>query len=389
MNGLSFRSLVGMTVLVSACALWVWSGSGETASPDAKGQPLYPDFSAFLNDIEKVDISSGGETVTLVRRGGEWFLDEWGGYPAKFETVKQVVYGVSQLAIDAPKTARPERWADLGVDDPGIGAAGVGLQLSTGDERLIDLVVGRSGGNNGLYVRRVGEDQSWLVTGGFELPSDGAGFVDTQILQIAADRVGRVQIEHPDGERYSVRRTGEGYSDWELDELALDMELRSAGLLSALGGALARFDLDRVASPGDIDEAAVDWTHARFELTDGLAVTVSTARVEDTDYARIEVEQIPLPPGLDGPPVPGEETAPETPARSDEQIATEVTELDTRVGPWTYVLASWRADALRKRLDELVQPIEPGEAVESVDFDLSDFEVPSEPLDAGEDLSDG
>ena len=373
---LSFGNLVGLTVVLTVVAFWVYARQDIGTTVGGGGEEFLPELAEQMNAIERLTVDTAGESLSLVRKDGEWFVSNWGDYPARFEDVKEVIYGAATLTVDSPKTSKPERWADLGVEEPGEGSSSVRLRMSLpngGD--VADFVVGRPKGRTGVYVRRTGEDQTWLVDGRLSPPRRASGWVETEILTLDTNRVARVVVRHPDGEMLTLRRTGEGSSDWELMELGFGSELRSPGLLSSLAGSIARLDLESVAKPGDLDASTPDWMTTRFETDDGLAIDVRTAEVDGTVYARLSASTIPIADALAAPvldpesPESEDGTPPETP-RTAEDAAAEAADLQAEIARWTYVIPSWKADAMRKRLADLVQEELPDDAAESGILDL-------------------
>ena len=370
-NGSAFRNVVVLTAVLAVVAVWMWSTQDALgALSDRAGESVMPDLVDSLNDVGLVTVERGGETYTLERQGGEWVVRDWGGFPARFEDVKEFVYGLSQLTLHEPKTARPDRWNQLGVEEPGPGSEATRVRLTAEGAAVGDVVLGRRAAQDALYVRRSGEDRSWRTKGFVEPPRAAVNFVERDIVSIPGTRIARVSIEHPDGEAFALKRTGETSTSWVLEELPPGQELISPGLLSSLAGTLARFDLDGVVPPGDVDATNPEWTTARFEAKDGLVVTLRTTPSGEDTLARIQVAFVPPPAEPAGPPAEGEAPAADD-GPSPEEVASEAATLQAKVGRWTYVIPKYRAEQLRKRLADLVQDLPPaapadGEPVENI-----------------------
>lgn len=352
MKSNGFRNLLVITVLLAVAAVWAWTDHASSDAPPGAGEKVLPGMTEALNDIDRVVAIGSHGTITLAKQGGEWFIEEWGGFPAKFETVKAAVVGAEGLVIDAPKTKRPDLWNDLGVEDPGAGRDSIRLKFSTGGEAVGDLIVGRMKGRDAVYVRRTGEDQAWLARGRLSPPRLPTAWVDAEILSIPPERIQRVVIQHADGERLTVKRTGDGPNAWQLREMDLGYELRSPGLLSSVASALSRMSLEAAMPAVAVDAALPEWTSTRYETNDGVAITVRTAEVDGRTVARFSAEA--LPPkatDVEGPAPDGAASADRTP----QEIAMEVAALNAQAGTWTYVLPAWKVQSLVKRMDDLVQ----------------------------------
>jgi len=362
----SFRNVLVLTVLLAAAAVWVWSQQNRTgAEPEHVGELLFPELPARLNDIERIELQSAGESFAFVRQGGEWTVESWGGFPASFEKLKEVAYGVSRLQVLQPMTARPSGWGELQVQEPAEGNTALRVRLQAGGATLADVVVGRSAGRNEVFVRRSGEDQTWKASGSLLPPKEANGYVEREILAVPAARVARVTIEHPDGERVDLSRTGGGSNDWALAAIPEGMEITAPGLLAQAPGAIARLELDAVAPAAEVDALGSEWTSTRFETEDGLEIVVRTTKdaAGEKTYARLSVAALPRPEGEDvGPPEPADAAdEPASDEKSPEEIAAEAAGLQAKVAPWTYVIPSWRSDNLRKRMADLVRVPPPPE----------------------------
>ncbi|MEZ5729785.1 MAG: hypothetical protein R3E48_18450 [Burkholderiaceae bacterium] len=110
----------GLTMLAIATAAAVagaalsagaWqTGNGE----ESRGERFLPELADQANRIDSIRVRTGGWQVSLAKRG-ERFVDA-SGFPARLETIRDLVTGLAGLTIEERKTARPERYAELEVD---------------------------------------------------------------------------------------------------------------------------------------------------------------------------------------------------------------------------------------------------------------------------------
>ena len=92
-----------------------------------------------------------------------------------------------------------DTWAHLLGDDLHYGL------FATGDETLADLLVGRDrpaevGG--GVFVRKAGENQTWLASGSYQPNRRAIQWLDRNIVNIDSRRVHRVTMQHADGDGF-------------------------------------------------------------------------------------------------------------------------------------------------------------------------------------------
>ena len=103
---------------------------------------LYANLIAQVNNVVQIDVRNAEHRTELERVDNKWQIANRDGYPARFETVKQVVVGIAELAILETKTSVPERYPRLRVEDVDTPDA-KSLQVTLKDARA-----NRTGGSN-------------------------------------------------------------------------------------------------------------------------------------------------------------------------------------------------------------------------------------------------
>jgi hypothetical protein len=300
----------------------------DSAAPSAT--LAFEGLAARLADARTIEVRKHDATLVLRRQGEAWVLPDRGNYPARPERVRELLVGLTELRLIEPRTADPGLHDRLGVDDPlREGSTGVLLRvLGAEDAPLAELVVGRrrvrtqGGVPETAYVRRPTEAQAWLAEGRLAVDADPQLWVDRDIANIARDRIRRVVIRRL-GEAELVLDRGEA-PEAKLqvqqppdapptDEVALDEVARALEYLSFLD----------VTTEGEVPGTALGET--RFELTDGMAVTVWPHKGTDTLWIRLRAEG-----GADA------------------------AELNARWQGWAYQVGEWKEKAFMPRLAELV-----------------------------------
>lgn len=195
----------------AALSAGAWqTGNGE----ESRGERFLPELADQANRIDSIRVRTGGWQVSLAKRG-ERFVDA-SGFPARLETIRDLVTGLAGLTIEERKTARPERYAELEVDAPGSpNSSGRRVELSVAGKRVADLVVGKrdptvGGTQGGQFARRSDSATSWLLRGAANLPESRAGWFDTTLFEAASDRIAGVRIVDADGHSLELRPKGKG-----------------------------------------------------------------------------------------------------------------------------------------------------------------------------------
>jgi hypothetical protein len=374
-------ALVVLTVVVGVAA-WALRARSLPAAPELP-ERFVPGLSEQINELTAVTVAGHDEQFTLRRTGETWGLEQKDGHPVRFEKLKGLVVGLSELRPLEKKTASPSLHSKLGLLAPSAeGSTSVEVTLlGAGGAPVADVIVGNPGpAARTRYVRRADEDQTWLVQGDLNLVASLQQWLDTEVMRLEPAAVSRVTVTHPDGEVLVVAKDAKDDPVWTIADVPEGSEPKSAGIGSTVAGALQWLDFDDVAAASGHPLPEADRVTTVFETWDGLRVTVTAAR-----------EPAPAQePGAAG------EDAPETPpdAAGDAEAEPEPTEwlaltveagdsatdearqqaatLNARVSPWVYKVGKYKASTLRQRLADVTQP-KPAEAPKPA-------EEPAEPV---------
>ena len=188
----SFLVLLGATIVLVAAAVYALVTGDRAVAPVVHNERVFPALADHLGDLAWMRISRGAMKADLNLIAGRWAVVEKGNYPAAPGKVRRLLLGLAELTLVEPKTARPELFARLDLDDPSNGKSTlVGLQDRTG-KTVAELIVGKmrrdrlGGGNDAVYVRKPGADRAWLARGSLDLPGDLVDWLDRRILDIPA-----------------------------------------------------------------------------------------------------------------------------------------------------------------------------------------------------------
>ena len=137
--------------------------------------------------------------------------------------------------------------------------------------------------NSGTYIRRPGEDQSWLASGGFDLEPEVEAWLDQIVVEVDREEVAKVAVTLADGGTYSVSREKAG-DELQFDDLAEGEALKADASITELASALTS-----VRHAGVKRVTDMSWPEVRQAATirsfDGLELTVELALIEDEPWA--------------------------------------------------------------------------------------------------------
>ncbi len=297
------------------------------------GTLLFPGLGGALEKAEKIEIAHAGKRFAILRKGDVWTLPSLGAYPVEPTKVHAMLAGLAELRVLGRRTADPAEFAALGVDDPNKSAAtGTLVTVSDGaGHPLASLIVGHqnyatSGGETEtLYVRRPGEDQSWLAQGKLGVDAEPDLWIDhsianidhAKIVHVAITRGPETLIFAPQDGKLALLDPAQhaALQPYKLDTVWRALEFLSFSSVRA-GPALPGKPLARTV----------------FTLAGGTAITVTLARDGKELWARFAATG----------------------------AGTEAKALARKFGDWSYRLGDWRESALAPTLgDMLAKPPPP------------------------------
>ena len=330
--------LLAATIVIVAVAIFALARGEPGVSPAAPGARAFPDLGSRLGDLAWVRLSKGSVKADFAAIGGRWVLVGKGNYPAAPDKMRRLLLGLADLSLVEPKTARPELFARLDLDDPGNGKSTLVALKDRGGKTIAELVVGKvrhdrlGGGNDSVFVRKPGDNRAWLARGSLGLPGDAAGdsigWLDRRILDIAGSRIAGVALTGGDGLELVLRRDIPG-GKFAVADPPPDVRLKGPVVLAEPAAALAGLDLDDVKPAAEVPVPQVGVASAIFTSFDGLTVTLRLFAHDNSDWVAIEAS------GGGG---------------ADSQV------INTRVVQWRYAIPAGRAKLLRTRLADLVEP---------------------------------
>ncbi|MFO0856327.1 MAG: DUF4340 domain-containing protein [Phycisphaerales bacterium] len=416
MNPKTILILVAATAAIGALAYFV-SSSNTPAKPDATksadtadstGTLLFPQAATKAGDVARVVIQQGEKKITFTRldapvktsrtETSQWGINEKDNYPALEDKVRGLIRSVINASSIEAKTASPELYEKIGVDDPTKRPPAPADPLSVPKDQKKDpnylvsltdssganiasLIIGKKQDAANwdpekatTYVRPADQAQSHLVRATYTLAMEPIDWMKRAPLDTAAgafkslrvqqpakkDANGNdvpgevVDIERPDAviENYFVKQRPEGRA------LTDEMMHRSALI------ALSSLSADDVAKVNTIDFAnAVVATYTTF---DGAVYTVRSVPKDGKYWININVTSDP---SLFTPttpmPVPDgdaakQEEAKQAAAKQDEtrkaEVAKEVADLNARLSPWAYLVSDYSGKQFRVTLEQLLKP---------------------------------
>ncbi len=353
---MKLKLLIGLAVVALAAvggAVAV-SLSQKAAAPQAQsGQRLYPELAARADDIQSIVIARKDGSFRIVRDGDRWLVPDKAKYPASTDAVRRLLVGLSELRALEAKTTTAATYPELdveNVDSPNAKSVQVSL-LDAGGGAVLSVIVGKSrfgrGGafGDGVYVRKAGDAQAWLAQGRLTVDREIAAWMDRKIVDVPRERVSAVTVKAP-GQALTVSRAKADDKDFTLKDVPADRKAKAAYDINAVGGGFEGLELDDVRPAAEVKFTAT--SPATEAVTfDGLRITASFAEQDGATWARLAAKA--------EPPAALPKTEGESKLKSADDVRKEADTINARVGGWAYKLQTYKAETLRRKLEDLLE----------------------------------
>jgi Domain of unknown function (DUF4340) len=331
-------ALLAVTLAAVVGAVYVGQ-SGESADENPLvGTRVLPEVGKRIDEVGRIALVHAGQKTTLVRRGKGWVVEEKSDYPANDTKVDEALLGLAGITYVEEKTRTPGLYPRLAVEDADKKNAKSTL-VTVADAKgslLGEVIVGKhrvdqlGGGNDGVYVRKPGGAQSWLARGTLDLSGDTTQWLDRSLLDLPAAKVKDVALTQPDGAKLEFDRKKPADAFALAVPVPAGKKLKSDDPLDDPASALAGLELDDVRPAKSFDFPKTGTAVARYASFDGLVVTLSLAKKDGTDWARIAVA-------------------------GSGAAAKEAAALEAKLAPWIFALSADKAKTLETKLADVIE----------------------------------
>lgn len=322
-------------------------GQRTETSPAGAGAPLVAGLAESIGDIEHVTVTrANGEIVATIEKGQDnWVVTDKHGYAANAGKLRQALTALGEARILEQKTANPELYARLGVEDvTAPQAAGISVAFSAPGRDLPTIILGNAEGANYRYARRAGEAQSFLVDRNPDVPRNAAQWLDSVVIDVRSDRVREVTITHADGEVVRISKTGPELANFDVADVPSGRELSYPGVANVIGNALRELNLEDL-EPADAAATEAP-TIVEYRTFDGLIVRVTGVERNDESWITLEASADAAAPAPAAPAAEGAAAA---------DPAAEAARINAKVGGWRYKIAGFQYDQMTRRMADLLR----------------------------------
>lgn len=334
--------LLAVTVLAVVLAVVSSVGGPAAQSNPLVGALVLPDLGRQLGSVDRITMVHGAQKVTLKRAADGWQDEDKGGWPADPTRVRHLLLGLAELRYVETKTREPALYARLGVEDAGKPESKSTL-LTVADAKgklLADIIAGNSkydelgGGDDGLYLRKPGDVQSWLVRGSLGLIGDRGIWLEKTLFDVPAAAIKEAVFIPADSQAVAIVRVAAGDKFRLTSPIPKGKKLKDGDSLAEPAGALASLELADVQPAAAFAWPTTGVAHARFTTFDGLTVTLDIADRDKTSWVRIVAA--------------GSGTA-----------AAKAQVINAKVHGWLFAFPDYKAGLFKTTLAGLIEPAKP------------------------------
>lgn len=374
---LAILAAVTAAAVIVAGAVVMWRES-ETRRTVSEAE-LFPGLIGRINDVTAIEVTAGAETFRIARAGEQWVVPAKADFPARFDKVRKILIAIGELKTVEAKTADPERHAELGLAEPAADADGAGRRvrlLGADDAEIAALVVGKParGAGDLVYVRRAGDDQTWLARADIDPGAKPMDWIDTLVVQIPFERIQGGVIRHADGEVVEFAKDSPEATEFELTGLPEGAKVVSAMTVDSLARAIAMLRFDDLAAREPAPVAGEPAAVATYRTFEGLTVEAEVwvgdkgdadEDAEHTYWVRIAAAYDPAAAAVEPEPAAAEESPDEADpeAKPDEEepfdAAAAAERIAAHTARWVFKVPEFKGLQLTMRLDELIEMPKP------------------------------
>ncbi|MFO1235689.1 MAG: DUF4340 domain-containing protein [Alphaproteobacteria bacterium] len=356
-RGRALLWLILAAALSAAVAVVAVLGDRAAVTATSMNETMFPGFAESSTKAATIRIESPTLYVTLNKGAdGKWTVADRSNYPANPEGVRALMLAMSQIKLVERRSADPARHAALELTTGEMGSGHAVTVTAADGSVLAALVAGKvqsraTGSSPGtLFVRRAGEDQTWLARGGIPIPASVGATLDKTLFTLDEARIAMVRVEPRGLAPYTLTRAAPG-EPFALDAVPAGKVAQSAQILQTPASAIAGLTFDDVMKADAVE--LKDATTATFATFDGLVVKVTlVAGGPEGAFGLIEASVDEARAATAPPPAEGK-------AKADPKA--DAAAINARVAGWAYRLPTFVLTNLVPPLEMLVED-KPAEA---------------------------
>lgn len=331
--------LAGVAAIMVVLAVLSLMHQAALVAPKYTPRPVFPNLAHQSRQVARIHIESKkyGAVDVAFKPSTGWVLPNLHDYPAEYATVHKTLVAMAGLETIAPETARASWLHYLHLDAPDKGGDGTKIVLLNEKGTVIAQMIagktrdiGEPGGATGLFVRKPGSNQSWLVRSVFVPSANPKDWMNKDVVGVVRARIQEADVSPMTGPSYVVQRDKPSDADFKLVPMPKGRELSYASAPDGVAASLVDFTFDSVSPAKDFDFA-----HGAQLVTktfDGLEVTTAVVKKGTAYWAQLSAKAL-------------------KPAAKDE-----ARKINKAADGWAFQIPAYKGSQFTTTLDQLLKP---------------------------------
>jgi len=249
-------------------------------------------------------------------------------FPADLGKLRQLIIALADARIVEEKTADPEQYEKLGLDMPGQDSGGTQITVA-GPDFSYTVVLGTQAQGKFRYARVEGEAASYLIDQNPTPATTAGDWLQTDLLDISAQRVQGVSILHADGESIVIAKQDQEQTDFRVQDIPTGRELSYPTVANSIGGALSALQLEDVRA----SVAATPVATVEFQTFDGYKIDATAVAEGDKTWVSFVAAV----------------------SNEDADAAASVSTLNERLQGWQFMLPDYKKNQLLRRWNDILK----------------------------------
>jgi hypothetical protein len=271
---MKLKTLIVSIVVLAAAAVVVYFVSRPPAAvvADARiNQPLID--RATIEKAAKLRLSDAGKTVEIAQANGAWRVPSYYDMPADFSKLSGFIGSLTDAKLQRLVTTNPDKIARLEFKDTKIEL------FDSADKPLWSVTLGKTpetGG--GRFVRYGDEKKAYLASLNAWLDTDPKNWANSELLNVKADDVAKVEIPFAEGGPITVSRAKKE-DPWTADKTPAGQKVK-ADKVSTTISSISNIRFSDTTAPDDAAVAPAKANLRTLKLTtfDNKTYTIAMGR---------------------------------------------------------------------------------------------------------------
>ncbi len=307
-------------------------------TPDDKSsrEVMLPGLAARGGDLAAIEIAREKQTVRIATKDGKWVYETGEGYPVDQAKVRELVLAASEARLVERKTALKDRHELLGLGDhtaPGANARLLRMIDAKGGT-LGEVVLGRpaydmmEASKGGTYVRRPGDDQTWLADRPLQVSLSIRDWVKTSLIDRDVKSIKSIRIEREGEAPIDIKRSADG-NQHELIAMPAGKKLKYVSAIDDIAEAISLVEFRSVRKAGKAESLPLKG-RATFETDNGFKPTIEFRGDDSKVWIRLT-------------------------ATGTDASKADVEDLNARAAGWEFEVPQTELNAILVKLTDLVE----------------------------------